>query len=130
MSGRLSGQPTLGDVGTYEDINITVSDGIASRFLKAFTITVSQSAFGSVTLSWAAPTENSDGSPLIDLAGYKIYYGRSSGEYDHEVRLESPGYTTYVVEQLVPDTYYFAATAFNSIGVESGFSAEAIQVVN
>ena len=130
MTGRLSGQPTLGDVGTYENIVITVSDGIASRSLKAFTITVSQSALGSVTLSWTAPTENSDGSPLMDLAGYKIYYGRSSGDYDHEIRLESPGITTYVVEQLVPDTYYFAATAFNSVGVESQFSDEAIRAVN
>ena len=57
-TGHLSGQPTLGDVGTYENIVITVSDGTADRSLSAFSITVSQSALGNVTLSWVAPTAN------------------------------------------------------------------------
>jgi hypothetical protein len=128
-TGQLSGQPTLGDVGTYENIVITVSDGTADQSLSAFSITVSQSALGNVTLSWVAPTENSDGSPLNDLAGYKIYYGKSSGVYDHEIRLDNPGLTTYVVENLVPDTYFFAAQAFNSAGVDSTFSGEAVRSV-
>ena len=105
-------------------------DGIADQSLSAFLITVSQSALGNITLSWAAPTENSDGSPLTDLAGYKIYYGKSSGIYDHEIRVDNPGVTTHVVENLVPDTYFFAATSFNSAGVESTYSGEAVRSVN
>jgi len=39
-------------------------------------------AFASVvTLSWNAPTTSADGTPLTDLAGYKIYYGTSSRAY-------------------------------------------------
>jgi hypothetical protein len=129
-TGRLSGQPTLDNVGTYGDIVISVSDGIASSSLRAFSVTVSQTALGNVTLSWAAPTQNSDGSALMDLAGYKIYYGKSSGIYDHEIRIDSPSVTTYVVDNLVPDTYYFAATSFNTSGVESEFSGEAVRTVN
>jgi hypothetical protein len=31
------------------------------------------------TLTWDAPTTNADGTPLTDLAGYRIYYGTTSG---------------------------------------------------
>ena len=129
-TGRLSGQPALGDVGTVGDIMISVSDGTATRSLPAFSITVNQTALGNVTLSWVAPTQNADGSPLMDLAGYKIYYGTNSQSYDHEIRIDSPGITTYVVDNLVADTYFFAATSFNSSGVESAYSGEAVRTVN
>ena len=74
-TGRLSGQPTLGNVGTIANIVISVSDGTTSRSLRAFSVTVSQTALGNVTLSWVAPNQNTDGSALTDLAGYKIFYG-------------------------------------------------------
>jgi hypothetical protein len=80
---------------------------------------------GSVTLTWEPPTENADGTPLMDLSGYNIYVGTQSDSYDfREIRLENPGLTAYVVENLPPGSYYFAATAFNSAGVESSFSGE------
>lgn len=129
-TGRLSGQTALGNVGTIADIVISVSDGKASRSLRAFSVTVSQTAFGNVTLSWIAPTQNSDGSPLMDLAGYKIYYGKSSRNYDHEIHIDNSGMTTYVIDNLVPDTYFFAATSFNTSGVESEHSGEAVRTVN
>ena len=100
-----------------------------SASLPVFSITVSQTAEGVVTLSWVAPTENSDGSPLMDLAGYKIYLRKNSGSYDQEIQIDNPSITTYVVEQLSPATYYFAATAFNSSGVESSFSDEVTRTV-
>jgi len=129
-TGRLYGQPTLNDLGIYEGIAISVSDGSASRSLPEFSIAVTQSALGKVTLSWVAPTQNADGSPLLDLAGYKIHYGKNSGIYDHEISIDNPGMTTYVVDNLVPDTYYFAATSFNSSGVESDYSGEAVRTIN
>ena len=128
-TGRLSGQPTLGNVGTIANIVVSVSDGKASRSLQAFSVTVSQTALGNVTLSWVAPTQDSDGTPLMDLAGYKICYGTSSQNYSHEININSPGMTTYVMDNLVPDTYYFAATSFNASGVESDFSREAVRTV-
>jgi hypothetical protein len=129
-TGRLSGQPTLGNVGTFSNITVAVSDGQASSSLRAFAVTVSQVALGNVTLSWIAPAQNTDGSPLTNLAGYRIFYGTRSRQYDHEIRLDDPGITTYVVENLVPGTYYFAAKSFNSNGVESDFSGEAVRTVN
>lgn len=129
-TGRLFGLPTNADLGTYSDIVLSVSDGQASASLQAFSVTVTDSANGSVTLSWQAPTENADGSPLTNLAGYKIFYGSASGQYNNEVVINNAGTTTHIVDNLVPDTYYFAAKSFNSSGIESDFSGEAVKLVN
>jgi hypothetical protein len=40
VTGRLQGIPQLGDVGTYEDIVISVSDGLMTASLPAFSIKV------------------------------------------------------------------------------------------
>ena len=129
-SGELSGTPTIGDVGNYSDVSISVSDGQATASLPMFSVTVDQSGASSATLSWTAPSMNNDGSPLTDLAGYNIYYGTSSRNYTNQIVVNNPGVTTFVVDNLNPDTYYFAATAVNSGGTESGYSAEAIKTVN
>ncbi len=80
---------------------------------------------GAVTLSWTAPTLNTDGSPLSDLAGYNIYYGTEPGNYSVTIHVDNPGLTTYVVEYLTPNDYYFVVTAINSNGIESRYSGEA-----
>lgn len=71
------------------------------------------------TLSWAA-------NPDPDLAGYRIYYGTVSGKY-----LQARGQgvatrtTAHTVDNLQAATrYYFAITAVDSNGNESGFSQE------
>lgn len=79
-----------------------------------------------ITLSWQPPTENSDGTPLLDLAGYYIYLGRETEAYDDVFLIDNPGLTTFVIDDLQPGTYYLAATAYNASGVESPFSAELI----
>ena len=71
---------------------------------------------GTVTLSWEAPTENSDGSALVDLRGYKVHYGTGSRDYTDTIRVSNPGLTNYVVQNLPAGTYYFAVTAYNSAG--------------
>lgn len=85
---------------------------------------------GSATLSWIAPTENTDGTPLIDLAGYNIYYGTTSGSYTSEVTGISASVTTYVIDGLSVGTHYFVGTAFNEAGVESVFSNETAKVID
>lgn len=128
-TGRLEGIPQFGDIGSYDGIVISVSDGRASASLPPFSIEVSQDALGSVTLEWAPPQANTDGSYAGDLAGYVIYWGTESGSYEQQVRIENVGLTAYVVDGLRPATYYFAATAFNSAGLESGYSNEVARSV-
>ena len=128
-TGELSGTPGDIDVGDYSNITITVSDSQESATLGPFTITVNPVTLGSATLSWTAPTQNEDGTELVDLAGYKIYWGTTPGVYTDSVTLDQPGLTTYVVENLVPGTYEFVATSFNQAGVESVYSNPATKVV-
>lgn len=123
-SGRLFGTPGSGDIGLYSDIVIDVSDGQVSTELPAFAIEVVANANGAVTLSWVAPTQNEDGSPLLDLAGYEIYWGPQSGSYPYSVQISNPGITAYTLENLTAGTYYFAMKARNSQGVTSTFSGE------
>ncbi len=121
-SGRLRGTPSAADVGTFANIMIGVSDGRANAMLGPFTIDVVPVATGSATLSWTPPTQNDDGSPLTDLAGYRIYWGTAQGVYTNSAALTNPGITTYVVDQLTPATWYFVTTAVNSSGSESSYS--------
>jgi hypothetical protein len=128
-TGRLAGTPTSANVGTYSNIVITVSDGAASASLPAFSITVVAVATGSATLSWIPPTTNTDGSPLTNLAGYRVRWGPAAGTYTSSVTLSNPGLTAYVVGNLVPGTYYFVVTALNSAGAESQFSNVASKTI-
>lgn len=84
---------------------------------------------GQATLSWVAPFENVDGSPLNDLAGYLVAWGRSSGQYTNEVRVEDPDLTGYVVDDLSEGEWFFAVRAFNEGNIESEYSNEDSKVI-
>jgi len=129
-SGTLSGTPQAGDAGSFANISISVSDGNLGDTLPEFMITVNQVSLGSVTLNWTPPTQNMDDSVLTNLAGFKIYYGTSPDNYPNQITINNPGITTYFVENLTPNTWYFVATAFDSSGMESDFSNVATRTVN
>lgn len=76
-------------------------------------------ATSSVTLSWSMPTQNVDGTPLTDLAGYKVYYGQESANLKSVVDVRGATVTTAVVEKLVPGRWYFALSSYTADGVES-----------
>ena len=118
-SGRLWGTPAAGDVGNFTNISITVSDGKDSASLAAFDVSVNPIAVGAATLSWNPPTENADGTPLTDLVGYRIYYGRNADNLTQVVVLNNPGLTRHVIENLSTARWYFAMTSVNAEGVES-----------
>lgn len=100
------------------------------RYLLATALLLSSLAYaGDVTLTWTPPTQNTDGSELTDLAGYRIYYGTASASYTQTIEVANPGATSLVVEGLAEGTYYFAATAINASGIESDYSNEAAKVV-
>jgi hypothetical protein len=73
-------------------------------------------------LSWAAPDQNTDGSALTNLAGYRIYYGTSAAALNQVIDIASVGMTMYVVDNLTTGTYYFSIRAYNAAGVESELS--------
>lgn len=131
VTGRLSGTPTIEHEGPHPDIVIRVSDGKATVSLPAFTITVTAPASSNAaTLSWTAPTQNEDGSALVNLAGYTIVYGPSSTMLHQTIRVENPGIDRYVIDDLPPGTYYFGIKAFNAEGAESALSNIVSKVIN
>jgi hypothetical protein len=91
---------------------------------------VPMSSSSSVTLGWVAPTENSDGTPISNLAGYKIHYGTTSQDYTQVVSVSNPSLSRYVLDSLPSGTYYFAITAYNAKGIESTLSGEISTTLN
>ena len=71
-----------------------------------------------INVSWNPNTEP-------DLAGYRLYVGEASGQYGEPVDV---GNVTGHVMEITPEygaTYYFALTAYDTSGNESGYSDEA-----
>lgn len=81
------------------------------------------------TVAWDPPTQRSDGSPLTNLAGYKLHYGTAPGVYSKVVDIRDPSAIGYVVEGLTAGTWYFAAKSYDAAGNESVFSNEASKVI-
>ena len=81
-----------------------------------------------VTLSWIPPSTRADGTPLTDLAAYKIYFGTSSGNYTQNIDVGNV--TIYTVTNLSTGTaYYFATTAYDASNNESSFSNEVSKTI-
>ncbi|MET0657034.1 MAG: putative Ig domain-containing protein [Steroidobacteraceae bacterium] len=128
-TGRISGMPQVANVGTYSNIVVRVSDGTSTTSLPAFSIAVANTTTGSATLSWQAPTENTDGSALSDLAGYRIVYGTSSNALTQTIEITNPSISSYVISNLPAATYYFAIKAYASGGAESAQSNLATKTI-
>jgi len=62
---------------------------------------------------------NTDGTPLTDISGYRVYYGTSPTNLGRSIPVSGAGNTSYVVSDLTPDTYYFAVVTLNATGVAS-----------
>jgi len=104
-------QPRAPDFAFYNKAALGIDTGMTASFY------------------WNAPTLNADLTPLLDLQGYVLYYGRMPEEpwvladliYEHREPLdvERTGITV-----TVPDygRWWFALTAVNSAGVESEYS--------
>jgi hypothetical protein len=122
-TGVLTGKPAIANEGTTAGITITGTNGSSNSSIGPFKIVVNAPATGgTATLIWAAPTENTDGTPLTDLAGYHIHYGTSPGALTTTITVTGATVTSYVVSGLAPGAYYFAIDAYNSTSVDSAQS--------
>ena len=75
------------------------------------------SAAGTISMQWDANTD-------ADLAGYRVYYGNVSGNYDQSVDVGNV--TSYTLNGLADCTmWYVAIKAYDTEGLEStNYSAE------
>jgi hypothetical protein len=127
-TGRLRGVPAAADVGDSLAIRIGVSDGRHQVWLPPFDLTVRAVSYGSVLVTWEAPTENTDESPLLDLAGFNIYGGTDPATAAAMASVGT-GISAYRFSGLSPGIYYFSTTAVNSQGIESEPSDVATMLV-
>ena len=99
-----------------------MSNGTLTAFLPAFSITVNQASTGTATVNWSIPTQNTNGTPLVNLAGYNIYYGTSANSLSQSVQVANPGATSYVLTNLAAGTWYIGVVDYTTSSVESSFS--------
>ena len=128
-TGRLSGTPSNAQAGSYEEIVISVTDGVATATLAQFAITVeaAQATTKSVMVSWTPPTTNSDGTSLTNLSGYRIMYGTQAGNYSQSVTVGSAGVTSFTLDNLeAGQQYHVVMVSVNASGAESEVSQEVV----
>jgi len=77
-------------------------------------ITFSLALSAEIRLAW-------DQSPDTEIAGYKLYYGRASGQYDAAINIGNNSSYTLIVPK---GRYFIALTAYDNTGNESDFSNE------
>ena len=124
-----SGSQTISALTATSSFNLSCS-GPGGTVNDTVNVTVAVSNNGTALLSWTPPIENTDGSALTDLAGYRIRYGTSSGgSYNNTVTI-NPGLTSYLIENLSNADWYFVMTSFNASGVESSYSTEVSKTIN
>jgi hypothetical protein len=80
---------------------------------------VTATSNGTATLTWTAPTKNTDGSAVTALSGYHIYYGTTPGSLSRSVTVTGGSTTSYEITGLASGTWYFAVAADAADGTES-----------
>lgn len=91
---------------------------LTALFLVFLSTTISQAATAS--LSWNA------NNPAEKVVDYKIYIGTETGVYGSPIQVGNTVSKSVTLEMICgkPVTYYFAVTALNMSGMESGYSNE------
>ncbi len=108
-SGGWSGTKTAAGTETLAAISTSAT----------YNITCTWAAKNSVTLTWVPPTQNTDGSVLTDLKGFKLYSGSNVGNLVMVKDITTPATTSYVVSGLATGPWYFQMTAYNTVNNES-----------
>ena len=90
-------------------------------------VSSSNSAYAS--RAWTAPTVNTDGTPLTDLAGYRISYRTNLSSAMQTIQLANPSAIGYVVKNLSAGTYYFVVAAYTTLGIQSSESSEVSKTI-
>jgi hypothetical protein len=83
---------------------------------------------GSARLTWVKPTKNTNGTPLTNLTGYKVYWGKTQGSYTNSAVINNPATTSFTVGSLATGRWYFAVTS-TAGGIESAKSNVASKTI-
>jgi hypothetical protein len=126
QTGAITGSPEESDVGDYEEILVSVTDGTDTVSLSAFSIEVvsGQAATGSLTLNWKAPSSRTDGTPLDpgEIDGYFIYMGETVDSMKVEMELTDGTADNLTLSNIPVGNYVVALSVYDMNGVESNYS--------
>ena len=90
-------------------------------------IMTSMAFAASITLTWVAPTQYIDGTPLpiANIKQFNVYWGTSAGVYPNSVSVTSgiQSAMTYTLSSFATGTYYYAISAVEATGIEGAKSA-------
>ena len=106
---------------TATTLRVTYAQTAGTGTISMQAAALSQAA-ASTMLTWQAPALNADGSPLTNLAAFKVYWGTTPGTYSQSTKISNAAARSYTVSGLTKGTWYFVVTALNSQGVESPYS--------
>jgi hypothetical protein len=114
-SGGWSGSKAANGTQTFTNLIANVSYSLACD-------TDGPAAKGSAVLHWVAPTQNTDGSVLTDLKGFKLFSDITTPPTVQLTPLLGPNVLTFAYTNLDPGKYYFGAKAFNLKDADSDLS--------
>ena len=98
------------------------SAGAGGSATQTSTVTVTAAEPGTATLSWVAPSTNTDGTAVTTLTGYTIYYGPSGGSLTQSIVVSGASTASYEITSLASGTWYFAVAADAVDGTQSAMS--------
>jgi len=114
--------------GTEEILTAVVPD-VGSDTSTGTNASDETSASTNIKLSWVAPAEREDNSPisLSEIAGFKVYYGTTQGLYPNSVIINDGSAVGHTFTSLpMKGIYYFSVTTLDTEGRESQHSPEVV----
>lgn len=87
----------------------------------SYTLTCQFAGDTTATLTWIAPTQNTDATPLTDLASYTISYGPTASAEGTVVSVDAPA-TQKIISNLPAGVTFFAMQAVNKAGLKSAWT--------
>ena len=112
---------TYTDAGNFT-VRLTVRDNDGALATTSRVVSIVEPVGRLANVSWTAPATNVDGSPLTDLASYRVRYGISPEQYTNVVSVDAPLTSTQLT--VTGGALYVVVSAVNAAGVESAFSSE------
>ncbi len=108
--------------------NLTISSVDGTTHTIAITLLGADenNTLSDITLSWVAPIEREDNTALSlsAIAGYKVYFGTTPGQYPNSISINDGSATGHIFNDFSSATYYFVITTIDSDGRESQQSSE------
>ena len=79
-----------------------------------------------LSLTWVAPSERADntGLSLSEIAGYRIYYGTETGNYQNQIEVNDGSAEQAQIVGVSSGAYYLVMTTIDTDGRESSYSPE------